>query len=230
MKEKLIKRVGRIVSGSFNSIVDAIESAAPEAVMAEAIREVDGAIDEVRAELGLIVANKHLANNRLMEANKKHEELSENIELAINSNREDLAEAAVSKQLDIEAQIPVLEATIKDCGDQEKELEGYVNALLAKKREMQDELRQFRQSRDEAGAYDAASDASTGSGASGVESRVEKAQSAFDRVLENATGVPGSAGSSDRKSAAQLAELESMAHKNRVQERLAAIKSKMEDK
>lgn len=227
MKEKLIKRVGRIISGSFNSIVDAIESAAPETVMEETVREVDGAIDDVRAELGLVVANKHLANNRLMEANKKHEELSENIELAIKSNREDLAEAAVSKQLDIEAQIPVLEATIKDCGDQEKEMEGYINALMAKKREMQEELRQFRQSRTEAKAHDAAPATDAG-GTSGVESRVAKAESAFDRVLEKATGLPGSATTGDRKSASQLAELESMAHKNRVQERLAAIKSKME--
>ena len=39
MKEKLINRVGRIVSGSFNSLVTALENAAPETVMNEAIRE-----------------------------------------------------------------------------------------------------------------------------------------------------------------------------------------------
>ncbi len=230
MKEKIISRVGRIISGSLNSIVDAIENAAPETVMEEAIREVDTAIDELRAELGLIVANKHLANNRLMETNKKHEDLAEKVELAIQSGREDLAEAAVSKQLDIEAQIPILGATIKDCGDQEKEMEGYVNALLAKKREMQEELRQFRKSRTESQTAAKPSAASADSGAPGVESRVEKAGSAFDRVLEKSTGVQGSMGVGDRKTASQLAELESMAHKNRIQERLAAIKGRLESK
>ena len=39
MKERLIKRVGRIISGSFNAVVDAIENAAPETVMEQALRE-----------------------------------------------------------------------------------------------------------------------------------------------------------------------------------------------
>jgi phage shock protein A len=231
MKERLISRIGRIISGSFNSLVDAIENAAPETVMAEAIREIDAAIDEVRAELGLVLANKHLAGNRLMEENKKYEDLSEKIELAINNARDDLAEAAVAQQLDIEAQIPILEATIKECADQEKELEGYVSALMAKKRQMQEELRVYQKSRpDNTAAAD--SDPSGGSGSSGadVDSRVRKAESAFDRIMEKATGLPGATGSGDRKTATQLAELESMAHKNRIQERLAAIKSKMDSK
>ena len=41
MKERLIGRVGRIISGSFNSLIDAIENAAPETVMSEVIREID---------------------------------------------------------------------------------------------------------------------------------------------------------------------------------------------
>ena len=225
MKEKLISRVGRIISGSFNAVIDAIENAAPESVMEEAIREIDGAVDDVRAELGLVVANKHLANTRLMEANRKFEDLSEKIELAITSGREDLAETAVSQQLDIEAQIPVLEATIADCSDQEKEMEGYVNALMAKKREMKEELKEFRNSRKEIPPESPAGDAAAKG--SNVESRVGKAASAFDRVLEKSTGLPGSAGANDRKSAAQMAELESMAHQNRIRERLAAIKNKM---
>ena len=51
MKESMGARVGRIISGDFNSLVDAVENAAPEVVMEQAIREVDSAIDEVRAEL-----------------------------------------------------------------------------------------------------------------------------------------------------------------------------------
>lgn len=229
MKERLISRIGRIISGSFNTLVDAIENSAPETVMAEAIREIDSAIDDVRAELGLVLANKHLASNRLMEENKKHEDLSEKIELAINNSRDDLAEAAVARQLDIEAQIPILEATIKECGDQEKELEGYVSALLAKKREMQEDLRVYRKSRSENKVTTESdmTDGAAGAPQTDVDGRVRKAESAFERIMEKATGLPGTTGGSDRKTATQLAELESMAHENRIQERLAAIKSKM---
>ena len=222
MKEGLIARVGRIVSGSVYSLIDAIENAAPESVMEEAIREIDGAIGEVRAELGRVVAAKHLANTRLLETNQQHEELSAKIELAVKASREDLAEAAIARQLDLEAQIPVLEATINDNSAQEKELEAYIAALQAKKREMQAELRQFRANITESPAGSAGQ---TG-GDADVEGKVSKATSAFERVVEKATGLPGGQ-NADRKSAVQLAELEALARKNRIQERLAAIKSEM---
>ena len=70
-----MNRVTRLISGSVNSIVDAVENASPETVMKEAIREIDRAIDEVRDHLGLAIANRHNATKRLAEANAKHEEL-----------------------------------------------------------------------------------------------------------------------------------------------------------
>ncbi|MCI0507302.1 MAG: PspA/IM30 family protein [Gammaproteobacteria bacterium] len=225
MKESLTGRVGRIISGSLNALVDAVENAVPETVMEEAIREIDGAIDDVRSELGLVVAKKHMANTRLMEENKKHEELTEKIELAVSQSREDLAEAAISQQLDIEAQIPVLETTIGECVSQEKELEGYIKALQAKKREMKEELQQFRASRTEAASI-ASSKGAAAKASGNVESRVDKASFAFERVVEKAAGVLGGSSPSGRESAVKLAELEDLARKNRIQERLAAIKNK----
>ncbi len=225
MKDKLIGRVGRIISGSFHSLVSALENAVPESVLEEAIREIDAAIDEVRTELGKVIAQKHLANNRLMDENKKHEDLSAKIELAVAEQRDDLAEAAVALQLDIEAQIPVLEATINDCGVQEKELEGYITALLAKKRQMHDELRQFKQTQAEAQQRRATG--TPASSGSSVEGKVAKAESAFDRVIEGATGLGSIGSAANKKNASQLAELEDLARKNRIEERMAAIKSKM---
>ncbi|MBT8364931.1 MAG: PspA/IM30 family protein [Deltaproteobacteria bacterium] len=230
MKESLIGRVGRIISGSFNSLIDVIENAAPETVMSEAIREIDAAIDDVRVELGRVVAGKHLANRRLMEENRKHEDLSEKIELAVKEERDDLAEAAISQQIDIEAQIPILEATINDCGSNEKELEGYITALQAKKREMKEELRQFRDSMKESVISSSASSNAGVEVSSGVERTVSKAESAFERIAEKATGVPAGGRTADRQTATKLAELEEIARKNRIQERLAAIKGNVQEK
>jgi phage shock protein A len=230
MKESLIGRVGRIISGSFNSLIDAIENTAPETVMSEVIREIDTAIDDVRVELGRVVAKKHLANSRLMEENRKHEDLSEKIELAVKEGRDDLAEAAISQQIDIEAQIPILETTINDCGSNEKELEGYITALQAKKREMKEELRQFRESLKETITSAPASSDTIGEASSVVERKVAKAESAFERIAEKATGIPGSGRTTDRKTATQLVELEEMARKNRIQERLAAVKGNIQEK
>ena len=54
---------------------------------------------------------------------------------------------------------------------------------------------------------------------------VRRAESAFDRAMERATGVPSRAGSGDGRTAAQIAELEELARTNRVKERLAAAKA-----
>ncbi len=222
MKEKLINRVGRIITGSVHSLIDSIENAVPETVLSEAIREIESAIDEVRTELGKVVAKKHLASSKLMEENKKHEELGEKIELAVTKNRDDLAEAAISRQLDIEAQIPILEKTIDDCNEEEKELENYVNALQAKKREMKEELIQFKDAVKEGSASSGSEKNPDGSGS--LEHKVAKAESAFERVMENATGIPGQNVLSERKTEAQLAELEEISRKNKIQERLLKIK------
>jgi len=223
MRDKISKRVGRIISGSFNAIVDAVENAAPEVVMEEAIREVEGVVEDVRAELGKVIANKHLANKRLIQANQKHGDLSEKVELAVNEKRDDLAEVAISQQLDIEAQVPILETQISDLGTQEKELEGYVSALQGKRREMQDELRMYRESRREASNDEAGSGTSVPSGNLSHENKVDRANSAFERVLGKASGFV-SVRTGDRTTAAKLKELDDFSRRNRVKERLAAIK------
>ncbi len=224
MKQSIGARVGRIISGGFNQLIDAFENAAPEAVMEEAIREIDGTKDDVRAELGKVIANKHMASRRLADDNARHEDLSSKIELAINEGREDLAEAAVSLQLDLEAQIPVLESNVAECIEKEKELEGFISALEAKKREMRSDLAAYRKSR-EGAAQSSESTGQQGSANADIQSRAENAESAFDRVLSRQTGVDGAR--SDLTNASQMAELEDLARKNRIAERLAAAKAKI---
>ena len=226
MAEGLVSRVTRLVSGSVNSIVDAVENAAPETVMREAIREVERAIAEVRAELGKAAANKHHANKRLMEATSKHEALAGQIEIAVTEGRDDLAEAAISRQLDLEAQIPLLESALTEAGEKEDELEGYVLALQGRKREMEGDLKAFLDSRAESGA---SADGTPGmTPEAGAENRADKAESAFNRVLSGQTGIGGSQ-AADRETASKLAELEQISRTNRVKERLAALKATKSD-
>lgn len=223
MKESLTGRVGRIISGSMNAIITAVENAAPEVVMEETIREVDSAIEEVRTELGRQVAAKHLANTRLMEENRLHDELTEQIATAVKEGRDDLAEAGIARQLDIEAQIPVLERAIAEAGERERELEGYVQALLAKKREMREELKRLASTREESAT--AAAGESTAAPGNTVASRVAKAEEAFNRIMEQQTGLAGGMATPDARSAANLAELETLSRNNRIKERLAAFKT-----
>ena len=225
MTSSLASRVGRIISGSMNLLVDAMEDAAPAVVLEQSIREIDQAMEEVRSELGRTVAAKHLANTRLMAENRRHEELSGQIELAVREGRDDLAEAAIARQMDIEAQIPVLEQALSESAEKERELEGYMAALRAKARDMAEELRQWRESRREAEAATPGSGADGRSGAQNVEAAVRRAEAAFDRVLQRSTGTP-SAARSDLGGEQKLAELEALSRQHRIQERLAALKAR----
>lgn len=225
MSENIAARVGRIISGTANMFVDAVENMAPEMVMEEAIREVDRAIDDVRAELGKVIAGGHMATRRLSDENQKHQELSDKVQVALKEKREDLAEAAVAQLIDVEAQIPVLESSVADSKEAQAELERYIAALQGRKRELQDELKHYRSVTAAAGAPsgpDGAGGAATGSNA---EDSVRRAEATFERVVGKATGVPGSTPMPDRASAAQRAELDELHRNNRIKERLAAFKA-----
>lgn len=226
MSENIAARVGRIVSGTANMLVDAVENMAPETVMEEAIREVDRAIDDVRAELGQVLTKQHLASRRMADENRKHEELSEKIRIALAEGREDLAEAGVAQVLDIEAQIPVLETTIADAKEAAAQLEGYVSALQARKREMKEELSQYREAtKTITGTAGGDGPGKGGTPGSRVDDAVHRAEAAFERVMDHAGGVAGSATVPDVRTAKQRAELDELARQNRIKERLQAFKS-----
>lgn len=214
MSESIARRVARLLSSSLNSLIDSVESIAPEYVMEQAIREIDGVIDETRSELGKQVAQKHLAGKKLAEEQTRHHDISQHIEVAVASGRDDLAVAGISEQMDLEARIPVLESAIIDCSAREKELEGFIQALQSKKRDMRVEMSIFQKNQAEH---------SLPPEKKSLDVKAEQAAEVFDRVMERASGLPGRG--MNTGSAVKLAELEELARKNRIEERLAALKA-----
>ena len=83
--------------------------------MNESIREIERAVDEVRAELGKVLAQKHLAAKKMADESNRHEAIDANLQAAVDAGRDDLAEAGIAEQMDIEARLPILENTIADC-------------------------------------------------------------------------------------------------------------------
>lgn len=196
MADGLAGRVGRILSGSVHALIETLENETPETVMDRALREVDQAIEEVRAELGKVISAKHLATTRLAEETRAHGDLTETIRLALDQNREDQAKAGVARLLDIEAQIPVLEAAIARHGEQEEELTHYIGALRARRREMEAEMNKVLSGASPGGGIDGGSDA-------GIDA-----------------GIDGG----DAQFRAKLAELDDLARENRISERLASFR------
>lgn len=221
MSETLSRRVGRLVSGGFHALIDAAENLAPEAVMNESIREIERAVDEVRAELGKVLAQKHLAAKKMADESNRHEAIDANLQAAVDAGRDDLAEAGIAEQMDIEARLPILENTIADCAAQEKELEGFIAALQAKKREMQQQLQDWRTAQQSMGTGKTAGD--NGSDLNRIARDAEKSGNAFDRVMGRQNSVHSS---TDAAQLAKLKELEDLSRNNRIAERLAALKAK----
>lgn len=222
MSENLVWRVKRLVSGSVNGLVDAMETAAAESVMREAIREIERTVDDVRDELGKITATRYQTLRHIDKLKAKAAELADKSKFAVDQGRDDLAEAAISRQLDLEAQLPVLEQTLEDAAKQQSELEGYVAALNGRKREMEADLAAYANAR-----MAAASVAGTDLPANKInkaERRVENAQSAFDRAMNGPSGVPGAV-KPDRETVAKLHELEKVSRSAEVAARLAAVKA-----
>ncbi|MDS4029899.1 MAG: PspA/IM30 family protein [Candidatus Contendobacter sp.] len=218
MADTFANRVARIIVGGAHALLDKAEDLAPEATMAQAIREIEQVIVEVRVDLGKAEAAKHLVLSRMAKLNAEHEKLSEQIDTALTLERDDLAKAAIGRQADIEDLLPVLQKALDEHAERGKELESYIVALLAKKRELDQALTDYQASL----ASQAASPLS-GSG-SDRQTRVDDAESSFGRVMARQTGTSGiKPGLNDQ--AAKLKELADMQRGNRIAERLAALKA-----
>jgi phage shock protein A len=222
MSDTLRQRVSRVIAGGAHALLDKIENTAPVAMLEQSVREVENIADEVRSELGRTVANRHLAQQQHLHLNREHEHLSASIGQALQCGREDLAKPAIARQIDIEAQLPVLESSLAEMTSEEKELGGFVDALMGKKREMQQAISEFEKSREAA--------ASMGSGggrsAKPLEAKLQSAQSAFDRTYQRQTGLDAAGRGALLEQAAKLKELGDLVRENKINERLAALKTK----
>ncbi len=134
MAESIFVRVKRMVSASVYDTVDAMERAGGTSVMREAIREVDRIVDEVKSERDQATAAR-LQAVRLQGLYKERlETLQEKAEFAIDQGREDLAEAALIRQVEFEDQIEALHKAEEEAGEKERHLEEAMASLSMRNR------------------------------------------------------------------------------------------------
>jgi phage shock protein A len=220
MAETLAVRVTRILAGSAHAFLDVVEDLAPEAMLRQAVREIDQVMSEVRVDLGKVEAAKHLVTSQINKLNNENEQIATQIETALESGKEDLARAGIERQTIIDDQTPVLQRSLAEQQERAGELERYITALAAKRREMEEALQQYLASLAYAGSAGAASQATH-------DSRVEDARSAFDRVLARQVGITALS-SGAQGDAQKLKELQDLARQNRIEERLAQLKLKLQ--
>jgi phage shock protein A len=221
MADSIATRVSRIIAGSAHALLDKAESLAPNALMAQSIREVDQVVAEVRGDLGKAEAAKHLLLSQVAKLNAEHESLGEQIETAVALRHDDLAGVAIGRQTDIEDLLLVLQKSLHEQIERGKELESYIVALLAKKRELEQILNDYLAT---LAQPPSAPGAAGFADAAGRQARVDGAESSFGRVLARETGVAG-VGTGLNGDAGKLKALAELQRNNRIAERLAALKA-----
>ncbi len=226
MNDSISNRIRRIITGTASSIVTKIEGIAPEVVLQQAIAEVDGALDEVKAELGRITAQKYHVSKAMTKLNEEHSRIDEQTAEAHKQGRSDLVEAAISRQLDIEDQLPALESQLGELGRQEEEFNKAITGLVAKRNEMDDELYEFKQAQKQAAATGEPT-ADGGAPAPGnAAAKADRAERAFTRVLQDATGVRRGALKASTEESGKLVELAHLNKRARIEARMKALESK----
>ena len=150
---------------------------------------------------------------------KKLEELTGKAKFAIAEGRDDLAEAALSRQIDFEAQVAKLVDVEAQAREEEGKLEDGLTALQSRKSQMEDALSAYMSSRRDA--------ALGGDGAvhpqRSAERKVEVAEQAFDRAMTGAGGVGFTRADADTIN--KVAEIDGMQKGANVAERLALLKA-----
>jgi phage shock protein A len=213
--ESALNRIGRVISGMTHAAITAAEQSNPQAVMEQAIRDIDGAADEVRIELGKAMAEQHRIDARRKELMRERDALEEKIRLAVGEGRDDLAESGIARQMDIEAQAGVLDRLLADVADRIAQLNQSLDAVKASRREAEERLLEMRQAQRNVEA-DLAGPA--GLAKNGTAAKVERATAAISRV----SGVPAGPG---QEQANAIDELNRMAREHAIKERLARLKA-----
>ena len=219
MAESVLARVSRLLSATLEDAVDRMQRAGGDAVMREAIREADRAIEQVKAELEATMVRRLQAARQQKMLTERAEALTAKAGLALGQGREDLAEAALSRQVDFEDQAKALDAVQQQVREEERRLEVGLAALGARRRQMEDALQAYLISRQEAMA---GGDGPPRPGRS-AEKMVDAAEQAFGRAMAGA----GAAGFPrvDADIINRLAQLEGMQKSAIIAERLAALKA-----
>lgn len=221
MAETVIKRVKRLVSGRIEDSIDAMERAGGTSVMREAIRETERAIEDVKAERDEVTVKRLQAMRQQKLYRDRLDALTEKAQFALDEDREDLARAALSRQVEHEAQIKNLEKTESVAAEQEREWEEALAELQMRQARMQEELEAFEVTRTELG-FDNETNVNQKQNAA---RKIDRAEAAFNRAM---TGSGGSAGITrlNMETTQSLAELETMHRDQIITDRLDALRQK----
>ena len=220
MAESIFVRVQRVISGGAHSGLDAVERASSASLMRQALREVDRAADDLRTEAEVARSRKAQAAAQQQQIKERLATLDEQARFTLEKGREDLAQAVVARQIELEEQARQLKAAEAEAGKDIARYEEALAAVKARRAQMEKELAAFQAAQRDAAALSAAAAASPEQRS---ERKVARAEEAFERAM-SAAGI--AVGLAQPEEAAKLAEVDALQKEAAVAARLEALKAK----
>jgi len=210
--EGILSRMGRLIAGAANAAIDRIEDTNKVSVVEQALREIDAAAEEARADIGRSRAEEYRITTRRDEIVRGISELDDKIRTALEAGRDDLAKSGVARQIDLEAQIAALDKALCDARAHLTEGQQALHAVLAARRETEARLQELRRSLDQHPI-----DPATHRKHANAAASADRAVAAVSRV----TGVPASRNAAS----ANLDELDRLHREQAIEARFARFKS-----
>lgn len=93
----LLERVTRLVRANLNDLIDRAEN--PEKMLKQVILDMQNQLMQVKTQVAITMADKHLLSKRLHENEESEREWMRKAELAVGKKQEDLARAAIERSL-----------------------------------------------------------------------------------------------------------------------------------
>lgn len=180
MAEAIFRRVHRVVTAGVDSAVGAAERFNGGGLMRRAIGEIDGAIDGLRKQREAAASRALQADWSGAAVRDRRTACERDARFALEQGRDDLAKAAITRQLSLEAEIERLDAIRTQAEGEIAGLDEQIAELRDRKAQMEAEYEAAEAARQ--------MEERIGRGP-GVDRKIEHAEAAFERARAARGGV-----------------------------------------
>ena len=216
MPDSVFVRVERIVRTSADRALELAERASGVVLVREAARELEQAEQRLRADRQTAQRKGERAAQAQKDTRAKLAELTDHARYALSKDREDLARAAVARQVELERETGDWETIAAEAKIETKCIDDALAQVTARRKQIQTELAALEREQ--------SASAPARGGKEGIQSRVATAMDKADRIFERAM-AERSPVAEPAEAARAMADIAAMKRDDAIEERLAALKA-----
>lgn len=137
----IFRRVNDIISANLNDLIDRFED--PEAMLRQAIREMEAAIDDSMHAAAQVIAEERLLTRQLDELHRSSERLRDRAAAAVQRGEDSVARSALSQKAEHDKLIAALDDQLQSAGRHSAKLRRQVAAMRVRLGEARHKLQTY---------------------------------------------------------------------------------------